>query len=102
MPHLENGSETIFPLTPEDMGYIGHQNSLKLVLLYIWWLLWYYTNHIKAIFNAVKNLPDPVRKAPNPNLALASRSKTVFIGKDLPTRLIGERINPTGRKKTCR
>ena len=30
---------------------------------------------------------------------LASRSKTVTIDKDLPTVLIGERINPTGRKK---
>ena len=30
---------------------------------------------------------------------LSSRSKTVAIDKTLPTRLIGERINPTGRKK---
>ena len=32
-------------------------------------------------------------------LWLASRSKSVCIDKDLPTVLIGERINPTGRKK---
>ncbi|WP_213065499.1 hypothetical protein, partial [Acinetobacter baumannii] len=33
------------------------------------------------------------------SLKLASRSKTVTIDKALPTTLIGERINPTGRKK---
>ena len=32
-------------------------------------------------------------------MKLASRSKTVEIDKNLPTVLIGERINPTGRKK---
>ena len=30
---------------------------------------------------------------------LTSRSKTVVVDKELPTVLIGERINPTGRKK---
>ena len=58
--------------------------------------------HIKAIKEALADVSEPIRKTPNPNLALASRSKTVFIGKDLPTRLIGERINPTGRKKISR
>ena len=37
----------------------------------------------------------PVRR----RLMLTSRSKTVVIDRDLPTNLIGERINPTGRKK---
>ena len=97
MPHLENG-QTIFPLTPEDMGYWAPK-LIEAGATYIGGCCGTTPNHIKAIFNAVKNLPDPVRKAPNPNLALASRSKTVFIGKDLPTKLIGERINPTGRKK---
>lgn len=97
MPHLENG-QTIFPLSPEDMAKWAPK-LIEAGATYIGGCCGTTPEHIKAIFNAVKNIPDPVRKAPNPNLALASRSKTVFIGKDLPTRLIGERINPTGRKK---
>lgn len=97
MPHLENG-QTIFPLTPEDMA----KWAPKLVeagATYIGGCCGTTPAHIKAIKEALTDVSEPIRKAPNPNLALASRSKTVFIGKNLPTRLIGERINPTGRKK---
>lgn len=97
MPHLENG-QTIFPLTPEDMA----KWAPKLVeagATYIGGCCGTTPAHIKSIKEALADVSEPIRKAPNPNLALASRSKTVFIGKDLPTRLIGERINPTGRKK---
>ena len=55
--------------------------------------------HIKELAKNVKNLAEPVRHNIKRQLMLASRSKTVVIDKDLPTRLIGERINPTGRKK---
>ncbi len=44
------------------------------------------------------NFDKPARKFSS-TLKLASRSQTVAIDKNLPTVLIGERINPTGRKK---
>lgn len=97
MPHLENG-QTIFPLSAEEMG----KWAPKLVeagATYIGGCCGTTPAHIQAISTALKDVKEAVRKAPSTNLALASRSKTVFIGKDLPTRLIGERINPTGRKK---
>lgn len=97
MPHLENG-KTVFPLTPEDMA-IWAPKLVEAGATYIGGCCGTTPAHIKAICDALTNITEPIRKAPNPNLALTSRSKTVFIGKDLPTRLIGERINPTGRKK---
>ena len=75
MPHLENG-QTIFPLTPEDMA-----NGHKLVeagATYIGGCCGTTPAHIKAIKEALADVSEPIRKTPNPNLALASRSKTVF------------------------
>lgn len=37
----------------------------------------------------------------NHELILSSSGRTVAIGKDLPVCIIGERINPTGKKKLC-
>ncbi len=54
--------------------------------------------HIRAIKEAVKGLK-PVEKTPVKALKVASRTRLVFIGSGFPTRLIGERINPTGKKK---
>lgn len=97
MPHLVDG-KTVFPMTPEDFGKWVPE-LVKAGATFIGGCCGTTPAHIKAIKEALRGVAEPVRKAPSSNLALASRSKTVFIGKDLPTRLIGERINPTGRKK---
>ena len=97
MPHLENG-ETVFPMTPEDMA-IWAPKLVQAGATYVGGCCGTTPAHISAIKKALENVADPVRTKPKDYLALASRSKTVFISKDLPTRLIGERINPTGRKK---
>lgn len=97
MPHLVDG-KTVFPMTPEDMGKWAPK-LIEAGATYIGGCCGTTPAHIAAVAKAVAGLPDPVRKAPSPHLALSSRSKTVFVGADLPTRLIGERINPTGRKK---
>lgn len=97
MPHLVDG-KTVFPMTPEDFGKWAPE-LVKAGASFVGGCCGTTPAHIKAIKEALKNVSEPIRKAPSQNLALASRSKTVFIGKDLPTRLIGERINPTGRKK---
>lgn len=97
MPHLVNG-ETVFPMTPEDMA-IWAPKLVEAGATYVGGCCGTTPAHIAAVKKALANAKDPIRTAPSSDLALASRSKTVFIGKDLPTRLIGERINPTGRKK---
>ena len=97
MPHLVDG-KTVFPMTPEDFGKWAPE-LVKAGATFIGGCCGTTPAHIKAIKEALKGVDEPVRKEPSNDLALASRSKTVFIGKDLPTRLIGERINPTGRKK---
>ena len=97
MPRLENG-RTIFPMGPEEFASWG----AKLVAAgatYLGGCCGTTPAHIKALAAAVKNLPPTERKSPDNRLRLTSRSKTVIIDKDLATTLIGERINPTGRKK---
>lgn len=97
MPHLVDG-KTVFPMMPEDFGKWAPE-LVKAGATFIGGCCGTTPDHIRAIKKALEGVTEPVRKAPSENLALASRSKTVFIGRDLPTRLIGERINPTGRKK---
>ena len=97
MPRLENG-RTIFPMGPEEFASWG----AKLVAAgatYLGGCCDTTPAHIKALAAAVKDLPPTERKSPDNCLRLTSRSKTVIIDKDLATTLIGERINPTGRKK---
>ena len=97
MPHLVDG-KTVFPMMPEDFGKWAPE-LVKAGATFIGGCCGTTPEHIKKKKKALEGVTEPVRKAPSENLALASRSKTVFIGRDLPTRLIGERINPTGRKK---
>ena len=97
MPRLENG-RTIFPMGPAEFADWGP----KLVAAGATYLGGYCGTtpaHIQALAAAVKNLSEAKRKPADTRLRLTSRSKTVIIDKNLPTTLIGERINPTGRKK---
>ncbi|MBP2630820.1 MAG: methionine synthase (B12-dependent) [Firmicutes bacterium] len=97
MPHLVDG-KTVFPMEAEEMA----QWVPKLVeagATYIGGCCGTTPQHIAAIKKAIQLLTPTVRKNRKPILALTSRSKTVFIDKTLPTVLLGERINPTGRKK---
>ena len=97
MPHLVDG-RTIFPMTPEDMANWAPR-LVEAGASYIGGCCGTTPAHIQAVQAALQNCSLPERKQRRPILALTSRTKTVFIDKDLPTRLIGERINPTGRKK---
>ena len=96
LPYLENGV-TKFPMDAKIFG----SWAVKLVesgATYLGGCCGTTPDHIRELANAVKNL-QPAQKIFNRPLMLASRSKTVVIDKNLPTTLIGERINPTGRKK---
>ena len=97
MPRLENG-RTIFPMGPEEFASWG-EKLVAAGATYLGGCCGTTPAHIKALAAAVKDLPATERKSPDNRLRLTSRSKTVIIDKDLATTLIGERINPTGRKK---
>ncbi len=97
MPYLENG-QTVFPMGPEDFGTWAPK-LLEAGATYLGGCCGTTPAHIKALATALKGLTEPARQPRSGKLWLASRSKSVCIDKDLPTRLIGERINPTGRKK---
>ena len=98
MPYLEDGV-TKFPMDAETFGSYG----VKLVeagATFIGGCCGTTPAHIKALADSIRNSQSVIRNENFPRrLTLASRSKTVTIDKDLPTVLIGERINPTGRKK---
>lgn len=96
LPYLENGV-TKFPMDSKTFGSWG----VKLVeagATFLGGCCGTTPAHISELAKNIKNCAEPSRRFSN-TLKLASRSKTVEISKNLPTVLIGERINPTGRKK---
>ncbi|MBQ3970686.1 MAG: homocysteine S-methyltransferase family protein [Selenomonadaceae bacterium] len=97
MPYLENG-ETKFPMGPEDFGTWGAK-LVEAGATFLGGCCGTTPAHITALVKALKGISEPDRKKESRPLMLSSRSKTIAIDKTLPTRLIGERINPTGRKK---
>lgn len=95
MPYLDGGV-TKFPMDAKTFGSWG----VKLVeagATYLGGCCGTTPDHIRELSSAVKNL-QPAPRRFNWPLMLASRSKTVVVDKNSTT-LIGERINPTGRKK---
>ncbi|MCR5758307.1 MAG: homocysteine S-methyltransferase family protein [Selenomonas sp.] len=97
MPYLQDG-QTVFPMGPADFGQWG-KKLLEAGASYIGGCCGTTPDHIRALAQSLKEQPLPKRKLPPKRLWLTSRSKSICIDKNLPTRLIGERINPTGRKK---
>lgn len=97
MPYLENG-ETKFPMTPEDFGIWGKKLS-EAGASFLGGCCGTTPEHIKALKKSVENVEIKDKPAHKPILYLTSRAKTVAIDGSLPTKIIGERINPTGRKK---
>lgn len=96
IPQLING-QTVFPDSPEEMAVY----ALKLREAganIIGGCCGTTPYHIQAIARAIKGLAPTLRKN-NRLVALASRSRHVIIGEDQPLAFIGERINPTARKK---
>ena len=97
MPFLKDG-KTCFPMGPEEFGTWGPK-LLAAGATYLGGCCGTTPAHIKALAESVRGLAEPARAQGRRLLKLASRSRTVTIDRDLPTVLIGERINPTGRKK---
>lgn len=97
MPFLKDG-KTCFPMDAEEFGTWGPK-LLAAGATYLGGCCGTTPAHIRALADAVRGCKEPERSSARRKLQLASRSRTVTIDRDLPTVLIGERINPTGRKK---
>ncbi|MDD3114877.1 MAG: homocysteine S-methyltransferase family protein [Anaerovibrio sp.] len=97
MPQLIDG-KTVFPMSPEDFGTWAPK-LVQAGASYIGGCCGTTPEHIAAIRTALQGVELPKFAPVRRRLMLTSRSKTVTIDKELPTVLIGERINPTGRKK---
>lgn len=97
LPCLKDG-KTIFPMTPDDFAH-WVPALIEAGATYLGGCCGTTPAHIKALTSAAKDVPEITREFIAPKLHLSGRSKTVTIDKDEQTVLIGERINPTGRKK---
>ncbi|MCL1849777.1 MAG: homocysteine S-methyltransferase family protein, partial [Clostridiales bacterium] len=120
VPYLEDG-HTVFPMSPTDMAGYAHL-FLAAGVRYLGGCCGTTPEHIRAIAGEAKSAPpprpsiaassapsqtkfshtapsqtEPSHTAPSRS-ALASLSKTIYLGAGFPPRLIGERLNPTGRK----
>lgn len=98
MPVLD-GNTTRFPLAPEDMApYIAR--FAEAGVTFAGGCCGTTPAHIRAMREAMDRLPDPEpHPAVEPLTAFTSRTRTVFVGPGHAPVMIGERINPTGRKK---
>ncbi len=97
MPQLVDG-KTIFPMGPEDFGTWAPK-LVQAGATYVGGCCGTTPEHIAAIKTSLQGVEEPKFAPVRRRLMLTSRSKTVIIDRELPTNLIGERINPTGRKK---
>jgi 5-methyltetrahydrofolate--homocysteine methyltransferase len=96
MPQLING-HTVFPDAPEEMA----EYALKLREAganIIGGCCGTTPDHIQAMARALQGIP-PLSRKKQGLRGLASRSRCTLIGEDYPLAFIGERINPTARKK---
>lgn len=97
MPVLVNG-ETRFPLDPAGFAAYA-KDYAALGISFMGGCCGTTPDHIRALKEALDREP-AVKPAPvKPFTALTSRTRTVRIGDDYAPVKIGERINPTGRRK---
>ncbi len=96
LPRLIDG-KTVFPDTPEEMAEYALRLKEAGANL-IGGCCGTTPLHIQAIARALKGLSPSTRKIKT-YPALASRSRHLLIGDEHPLVFIGERINPTARKK---
>ncbi len=90
-------NQTVFPALPEEMA----EHALRLKdagANIIGGCCGTTPQHIQAIAQVLKGMPASPKTTPR-HFGFASRSQNVMIGAQYPMAIIGERINPTARKK---
>jgi 5-methyltetrahydrofolate--homocysteine methyltransferase len=95
MPQLING-EAVYPTDPDEMARYAVEFAQIGVSL-VGACCGSTPDHIRAIKNALDNKKPAAREVKQAT-RLSSRFQTVRVSDSLPTLLIGERINPSGRK----
>jgi len=95
MPQLLSG-ETVYPASPELIAEYG-EKFVEVGVNIVGSCCGTTPDHTRALAERVRNRR-PIRRIVKEGTRLASRSKTVFIGKGHPFCIVGERINPSGRK----
>ena len=95
LPQLVDGC-TVFPGTPEEMTAF-HERLATLGARVIGGCCGTTPRHIGAMRAALDGVPQAWHP-PRRRTFLSSRSTVVALGGDAPCALIGERINPTGKK----
>lgn len=95
LPQLRDGV-TVFPATPEDM-VTYHDRLIELGVRVIGGCCGTTPDHIQAMRQALEG-KDMSWQAPPAQGYLSSRSAVTPVGVNKPCAIIGERINPTGKK----
>ncbi|MDR3560973.1 MAG: homocysteine S-methyltransferase family protein [Negativicutes bacterium] len=95
MPELVQG-QTLFPMGPAEMA-TWVPKLVAAGATYLGGCCGTTPEHIYALRQAMTSLSSATI-GKTIKTALTSRSKTIYLGPGLPTAIIGERINPTGRK----
>jgi len=97
LPELKEG-KTVFPLGPEPFAELTSAFAAAGAQC-VGGCCGTSPDHIAALRRAISGLPKP-ETGPQPSgIVLTSRSQVLRIGKHEPLCIIGERINPTGKKQ---
>ncbi|GAM10514.1 methionine synthase [Geobacter sp. OR-1] len=98
LPQLKDGV-TVFPASPEEMTFY-HDRFLDLGVRIIGGCCGTTPNHIRVMKDALAGKDQSMcQVGPSSGLTLlSSRTGYVAVGGDNPVAIIGERINPTGKK----
>lgn len=102
LPVLEPDGRTVFPMGPEDFAAYGPR-LVEAGASIVGGCCGTTPEHIRLLAGAVNGLRPPRRADARADVtAFASRTRSVFLlERELPI-VIGERINPTGRKRLSR
>lgn len=95
LPVLRDG-QTVFPASPEEMT-VYHERMIALGVRIIGGCCGTTPRHIQAIRAALEGRSH-AWTPPAPRTFLSSRTAVVAVGGEAPCAIIGERINPTGKK----
>lgn len=97
LPELRGG-ETVFPLQPEPFAQYMRSFAEAGVQI-LGGCCGTSPEHIKALKQALSGVGEIKPRPERQGIVLSSRSDLVRIGRAYPVALIGERINPTGKKE---
>jgi 5-methyltetrahydrofolate--homocysteine methyltransferase len=101
LPRLEGG-ETVFPLGPEEFASLTADFAREEFhggARCVGGCCGTTPAHIAALGKIIRSLPPQGPRPAHAGIALTSRSGLTRIGSGQPLRIIGERINPTGKKQ---